>query len=295
MRSDRNHLDVDVEIDQYHHRSMSPGGRRRAHSAAPARARYDDEAEYITSRIEERGRIGEAYHGATRDWEIVDVPPGTERVRMDGVGGGAAEVTWSKYSGVRRAKFLPDGDAVVRAPPPVSRPRERERERETDTRINAQIYDDKKEERPVREQRSDVWTEITKDLVSRAAIEEKGYEYEETEYFYYILTYLRYVSRPHRTRHDSCRMLTSDNRRTCSSWSSCRTASDARARTASASSSGTASTATIGRPTTAAAAHGTTPAHTRTSVSGRRRSSTTAGGLRGDISGRDLPLAVRGA
>jgi hypothetical protein len=197
VRSDRNQLDVEIDHHHHHGRSKSPGGHRRAHSAAPPRARYDDEAEYITSRIDERGRMGEAFHGATKDWEIVDVPPGTERVRMDGVGGGATEVTWSKYSGVRRAKFLPDGDTVARAPPVVSRPRERERERETDTRINVQIYDDKKEERPVKEKRSDMWTEITKDLVSRAAIEEMGYEYEETEYFYYILTYLRYVSRPH--------------------------------------------------------------------------------------------------
>ncbi|OIW30566.1 hypothetical protein CONLIGDRAFT_283852 [Coniochaeta ligniaria NRRL 30616] len=196
VRSDRNRLEVDVDIDHHHHlqRSKSPGGHRRAHSAAPPRARFDDEAEYITSRIEDRGRMGEALHGATRDWEIVDVPPGTERVRMDGVGGAATEVTWSKYAGVRRAKFLPDGasEAVVRAPPVVSRPRERERERETDTRINVQIHDDKREERPVKEKRSDMWTEITKDLVSRSAIEEMGYEYEETEYFYYILTYLRY-------------------------------------------------------------------------------------------------------
>ncbi|KAB5559891.1 hypothetical protein GE09DRAFT_1114870 [Coniochaeta sp. 2T2.1] len=195
VRSDRNHLEVDIDHHHHHaHRSKSPGGHRRAHSAAPpARVRYDDQADYITTRIEDRGRMGEALHGHTRDWEIVDVPPGTERVRMDGVGGGAAEVTWSKYSGVRRAKFLPDGDttAVVRAPAPA-RPRERERERETDTRINVQIYDDKKEERPVKEKRSDMWTEITKDLVSRAAIDEMGYEYEETEYFYYILTYLRY-------------------------------------------------------------------------------------------------------
>jgi hypothetical protein len=202
VRTDRNHLDIEIDHHHHHaHRSKSPGGHRRAHSAAPPRVRYeDDEGEYITSRIEERGRVGEAYHGAPRDWEIVDVPPGTERVRMDGAGGGATEVTWSKYSGVRRAKFLPDGDtAVVRAPAPapvVSRPRERERERETDTRINVQIYDDKKEERPVKEKRSEMWTEITKDLVSRAAIDEMGYEYEETEYFYYILTYLRYVCLP---------------------------------------------------------------------------------------------------
>jgi hypothetical protein len=39
-----------------------------------------------------------------------------------------------------------------------------------------------------------MWTEITKDLVTRAAIKELGYEFDETEYFYYIIEYLRYVS-----------------------------------------------------------------------------------------------------
>lgn len=204
VRSDRNYLEVD--IDHHHHhpqRSKSPGGHRRAHSAAPPASRYyDDEAEYITSRINERGRMGEAYHGATKDWAIVDVPPGTERVRMDGVGGGAAEVTWSKYSGVRRAQFLPDGGARESSTSLVttsSEPRERERTREHnhDTKVSVSIYDDKRGEghRPApKEKRSEMWTEITKDLVTRQAIDELGYEYEETEFFYYILTYLRYVS-----------------------------------------------------------------------------------------------------
>ena len=38
-----------------------------------------------------------------------------------------------------------------------------------------------------------MWTEITKDLVSEEAIREVGYEYEETEEFYYVMEYLRYV------------------------------------------------------------------------------------------------------
>ena len=38
-----------------------------------------------------------------------------------------------------------------------------------------------------------MWTEITKDLVSLEAIKEKGYEYEETEKYYYVMEYLRYV------------------------------------------------------------------------------------------------------
>ena len=39
-----------------------------------------------------------------------------------------------------------------------------------------------------------VWTEVTKDLVSEEAIKEVGYDFEETEEFYYVMEYLRYVS-----------------------------------------------------------------------------------------------------
>lgn len=42
-------------------------------------------------------------------------------------------------------------------------------------------------------QKDRLWTEITKDLVVREAIERAGYEYEETEQFYYIFAYLHYV------------------------------------------------------------------------------------------------------
>ena len=38
-----------------------------------------------------------------------------------------------------------------------------------------------------------MWTEITKDLVSEEAIKEAKYEYEDTEEFYYVMEYLRYV------------------------------------------------------------------------------------------------------
>lgn len=42
-------------------------------------------------------------------------------------------------------------------------------------------------------QRDRLWTEITKDLVVREAIERAGYEYEETDQFYYVFSYLHYV------------------------------------------------------------------------------------------------------
>jgi hypothetical protein len=132
----------------------------------------------------ERAYAGEGRDGATRDWAIVDVPPGTERVRMDGAGGGSQEITWQRYNGVRRSKFItadevydsgfgiPDRDRdrdPSPAPPLISAPPSRP---------------------------NDMWTEITKDLVVREAIEFMGYEYEETEFFYYVMDYLRYVGFP---------------------------------------------------------------------------------------------------
>lgn len=40
-----------------------------------------------------------------------------------------------------------------------------------------------------------MWTEVTKDLVIKEAIEEAGYEYEDSEDFFYVMEYLKYVSR----------------------------------------------------------------------------------------------------
>jgi hypothetical protein len=39
-----------------------------------------------------------------------------------------------------------------------------------------------------------MWTEVTKDLVLREAIEQMGYSCEETDDFFYIMEYLKYVS-----------------------------------------------------------------------------------------------------
>jgi hypothetical protein len=52
---------------------------------------------------------------------------------------------------------------------------------------------DWRRERGIRRSRglgNELWTEITKDLVTREAIEECGYQFEETDYFYYIFEYL---------------------------------------------------------------------------------------------------------
>lgn len=178
-------------------------GRRRAHSAAPLSSPVNEEAEYITSKIDSRGRMGEAWGGATKDWTIVDVPPGTERVRMDGVGGASTDTTWSRYSGVRRTQFIPerDGAVVARAPSPPSPPPARDRTTtvaiyDREKEIDIEKITDRRITRttapPPPPPPKEMWTEITKDLVSREAIEEMGYEYEETKWFFYIMDYLRY-------------------------------------------------------------------------------------------------------
>jgi hypothetical protein len=141
---------------------------------------YESEEDYYARKTAERGYIGEAYNGATKDWAIVDVPPGTERVRMDGVGGASQEITWQRYNGVRRSKFIPERDSLAM----YDRERDYEREEITDRRIVL----------PPKNKYGDMWTEITKDLVVKEAIEDLGYDYEETEYFYYVFQYLKYVS-----------------------------------------------------------------------------------------------------
>ena len=182
----------------------------------------ESEADYYRSKAAERAYIGEAYNGATKDWAIVDVPPGTERVRMDGVGGGSEEITWQRYNGVRRSKFIPERDRERDTRVEI---RETERlpepERETRTtgleieisnkrRGSGRTYEreyerieessDRRVGRPLPPPKpragEGLWTEITKDLVVKEAIEQMGYDYEETEFFYYVLTYLRYVCTP---------------------------------------------------------------------------------------------------
>lgn len=134
---------------------------------------------------------------------------------MDGVGGGSQEISWQKYNGVRRSKFIPERDRESISSSSGLRERQdlSSSERTTlDIEISArrrgggreyereyERIEERDGDRRVgmpRKQRvtQDLWTEITKDLVIREAIEELGYEYEETEFFFYVIEYLRYVS-----------------------------------------------------------------------------------------------------
>ncbi|RDA92668.1 hypothetical protein CP533_3711 [Ophiocordyceps camponoti-saundersi (nom. inval.)] len=176
------------------------GPRRRAQSAAPACSPAEEEGEYLTSKIDSRGRMGEAWGGATKDWAIVDVPPGTSKVRMEGVGGASTDTTWTRYSGVRRTQFNPerDGTLVPREPSPDPSRADRtsvgvyDREREIDVDIDRRVTRTPQPPPPPAPPARELWTEITKDLVVREAIEQLGYEYEETKWYFYIMDCLQY-------------------------------------------------------------------------------------------------------
>ncbi|KAF2179373.1 hypothetical protein K469DRAFT_596436 [Zopfia rhizophila CBS 207.26] len=163
-RETRERKSRDLEITHSRGRSLSAPRRR---FTAPADSDLEMEADYYNRKALERAYPGEAYNGATKDWAIVDVPPGTNRVRMDGIGGGGQEITWQRYNGVRRSKFISGDDEIA-----------------TDFGMPAHS--------PAKPKTKDMWTEITKDLVIKDAIEHMGYDYEETDYFFYVMEYLRY-------------------------------------------------------------------------------------------------------
>ncbi len=224
--------DIDIHLDKHHtdvdirKRSRSRSRHRHYHDdevaiyddsstrlrvdggARPRRARSmlgrSSEGAYIAGRIDARGRMGEARGGATRDWELVDVPPGTERVRMDGVGGGRTDTTWSKYSGERQTKFLPDGGAAL-APAPILKKKHDSRSGER--RLSVAVVDRDTEidierrrrhrsrSRPKVVAPRDTWTEVSRSLVSREALERLGYPFEESKHYYYIMMFLPSVRR----------------------------------------------------------------------------------------------------
>ena len=179
------HYDEDIIIERDNAPRKAPARRRSPSIGARSTRGYAtrdeediaEETEYYNRRVSERAFLGEGYNGAVKDWAIVDVPPGTKRVHMEGIGGASQEVTWQRYNGVRRSKFIADEEIYNGE---AEEPRGLDRGR----RFVAQ--------KPKTET---MWTEITKDLVVKDAIEGMGYDYEETEFFYYVMEYLRYVSR----------------------------------------------------------------------------------------------------
>jgi hypothetical protein len=151
---------------------------------------------------------------------------------MEGVGGGAQEITWQRYNGERRAKFstgdrtyedeygdrdhrrassrpaplpAPSPPPAAPAPPPPPAPAPPTPAVATSTEIkitDTRVVESSPSPRAApppsesrqRSRREKMWTELTKDLVIREAILERGYEFEETEDHFYVIEYLKYVS-----------------------------------------------------------------------------------------------------
>lgn len=164
-------------------RSASTSGRGRRYESETISA----EADYYNNRITSRGYPGEAYNGATRDWGLADIPPGTERVAMDGIGGARQELTWGRYNGDRQGQFIAGGRVYEGGYGGGGGARDDFREtRVTETRIEKETSRGSNRDRK--------WTEISKDLVIEEAIKERGYEYQESEGYFYVMEYLQYVS-----------------------------------------------------------------------------------------------------
>jgi len=104
----------------------------------------------------------------SQDWTVVDVPPGTRRVTVE-PGSGPTEMNWSNQEkSIRRTRGGSRSESTSQG---------------------------------------ELWTEITKDLVTAEALQEFGYQYEETEFYYYIFEYL------HRDQIQDLIELTKDIRR----------------------------------------------------------------------------------
>ncbi|EZF29687.1 hypothetical protein H109_08056 [Trichophyton interdigitale MR816] len=164
-------LEVDVDIheesDDRHYR-----GRKhdplvlRPRELVPAHIREEDE--HYSRHVAERPLDEERYRDTSEDWCIMDVPSGTRRAVADGLGGVSEEISWRKNNGVRRSRHLSD---------------------KYDREVHGTVA---KRYVGVKEKREELWTEITKDLVVKEAIEEAGYDYEETADFFYVFSYLEY-------------------------------------------------------------------------------------------------------
>ncbi|OJJ48385.1 hypothetical protein ASPZODRAFT_1579904 [Penicilliopsis zonata CBS 506.65] len=82
---------------------------------------------------------------------------------------------------------------IVDVPPGIRRSQfDEKREESTDDEIEADRGRIARRYTGIKDKRDRLWTEITKDLVVKEAIERSGYEFEETELFYYVFSYLRY-------------------------------------------------------------------------------------------------------
>lgn len=121
----------------------------------------EEEIEMLSTRTQNRSTVPETARDTTDEWSVVHTPSQNDLVEMTG----AIEVQEVKSQAA-------SNDAVERS-----------------GRAGPQVRD-------IKDRRDDRWTEVTKSLVVREAIERLGYEYEETRLFYYIFAYLKPVCIP---------------------------------------------------------------------------------------------------
>jgi len=154
-RSDRSYVHDGIEEDRRYTSNVSvvqanDHGHNQHHRR---RSRDRSSREFSRSEMDlsvSGSRRGSVQVSGTSDWTIIDVPPGTRRITID----------------------------------TTSQALQQEEEEED---ISWNRYNGVRRSHGPS---SELWTEITKDLVTREAIEGMGYQFEETDHFYYIFEYL---------------------------------------------------------------------------------------------------------
>ncbi|KAJ5573680.1 uncharacterized protein N7459_008107 [Penicillium hispanicum] len=149
------------------HRRRSMGDEREtlvAHNShsrgrgLPRELDIDEKLSIHEKRSGRRSHAGDDTKDVTDEWSVVHAPSKAEAIEMTGA-----------------------LDIVEVAPKDASEDEVEVIEEEHEGHARPQVSKERRDER---------WTEITKDLVVREAIEHIGYEFEETRMYYYIFSYL---------------------------------------------------------------------------------------------------------
>jgi hypothetical protein len=150
------HRDSDGITRQYTHTEIDVRDDLTSVSRNNIRRDYDEESSVSRSR---------RYDDNQSDWTLIDVPPGTRKITLEADERGFSGPDVSSATNMRMM-----GLNASESQTSISRSRGVRRSKGSSTEL---------------------WTEVTKDLITRDAIEEMGYPYEETDSFYYIFEYLQ--------------------------------------------------------------------------------------------------------
>lgn len=133
----------------------------------------EDEIDMRETRSKPRSVMGDYKKERIDDWSVVHVPAKKEPLRMPG--------------SLDFVEMVPKAGSVKES---VKEPTE-----ESDI-TEVEIEQRSRRATPENRQRRQRWTEISKELVVRDAIERYGYEFEEMTQFYYIFSHMEPVSIP---------------------------------------------------------------------------------------------------